>query len=627
MANLQPVGRDYGNEGTYGPGSTFQGRQVLDSARYRSLAWKQAYYACTQHDHKKHDFDGRLVQKMGGGAFGAPLMTFEKSAYFVPLRERRPSFPARIGRVIVNAFTGLVFGEGRFPEIMCRGDVETQDFARTLSRVAHLPSRMILAATRAGATGTVCLSWCYRNGRPKVTVHNARNIYVHKWAHRDEHIVKHASEIWTFQQDDPDPKRPGQLVTNTYWRRRDWTMNADIMFKPVLHEEGKDPNESWEPDLGRSVIHNDGVCHLEWAQNLPTDQIDGEADYEGLYEQMDEYDTIWSVVTRSAKLNLDPTLKLKMDPAMLGKKAVAKGSDNSLIVGVDGDAEYLELEGQSVKAGIDLLGSMRREILEQAQCIVPDPDTVAAQGVSSVAIRAMYEPMLNKASIKREQLHQPIERILDGLITSARAKSGKKVFVFVDGVEVEDVFEVKLPKRAEEEDEVDEDGNPTGEKKVNMVERTPGEGEEIELEPRPYFTLTPADLGAIATYLSTSLGGTTAFMAVETAAGEMAKAIGKDGKEEWRKIQHAGAQAQQKQQDMFDDHDADAGGKVEHEMQLPGGAKVKTSKAPKPPPPKPPLPGMGGPPKPGAPPGMPGAKEMGGDESAGAKPPAGKPPK
>ena len=46
-------------------------------------------------------------------------------------------------------------------------------------------------------------------------------------------------------------------------------------------------------------------------------------------------DTLVSVVMKGATLNLDPTLVLKMDPELVSRKGVLKGSEHALVVGDD----------------------------------------------------------------------------------------------------------------------------------------------------------------------------------------------------------------------------------------------------------------------------------------------------
>lgn len=650
MGKLSQVGGSSMGElgGTVGPDSSFRGRSILGSQRYFELDWKGSFYECGQHDKKMFDFDGRVIPAGGVVAMAAqPLISKEVAAWYVPLKARRPSSPYRLAKVIVSAFTNMVFGEDRFPQVRVDGDADSQDYLQAIVKVTSLPVRMIRARNLGGGTGTVGLSWCFVNGRPRVQVHNAKYLYVHSWEDRESLIPRHVTEVYQYPKDEWDPERK-RYARRLYWHRRDWTRSNDILFKPVLVEPGRDPAEKWEPDLDRSVVHGDGLTHFVWVQNLPSDDIDGLPDYEGLFESFDAIDLLLSVITRGATLNLDPTLVVKTDLAMANTFGLRKGSDNALVVDAQtgGDASYLELAGTSIEAGVKLFEAKRRAILEVAQCVIPDPDEVAAGGTSSVAQKVAYAPMLGKCDVLREQYGTAIQRLLEAMLAVAMSYEKNKRTVVVydeEGKPSEEEVKLDLPARVEKTPILDEEtGAPTGEHDVELKERVPGEGGDIDLEWGSYFMPTPADQQGIVTTLSTAVGG-AAFMSPQTASELAMTAFGRDPGEEWTRLQQHLAGEQQKADDMFEEHaasgsdsdDAEAAARkgvtIKHEQPLHGGGKiVKEQKPQKPKPPMPPpgqFGGKGGPPgQPGQGGGFPPGQPVG-EEPPGGKPGGGFPPK
>lgn len=583
-----------------------EGKSILFGDRFVEMAKRSSYYECTQHDHKTWDFDGRMINPRTM----QPLMGAER-AWFVPLKMRRPSTPVRLGKVIVDSFTNLVFGENRFPNIRVEGDDKTEDWIQTVSRVGKLPLKMIEARNMGGAAGTVGVSWCFFDGKPRYEVHRAQNLFVHRWKDRLQLIPEWVSEVYLFSKIKWDGRAYNKVW---YWFRRDWTPDGDYVFKTPMVEKDKEPE--WEIDWEKSIEHGDGDCHLEWIQNLPTDDQDGKPDYDGLYENFDQLDMLMSVIVKGATLNLDPTLKLKMDRDEIDRLGIKKGSDNALITGKDGDAEYLELGGQSITAGLDLVKEKRRYILETAQCIVPDPSEVAAQGVSSVTIKALYASMTSKADVLREQYGSAMERILKNQEKSARTQmavpvtvsetvernvidelTGDNVLDQLTGAPVmEQVVEdvpaivvLDLPPKLVKEPIIDvitggpaigDDGKPM--EKYTRVPRElgPEPGAEITMNWPPYFAPTPTDQTAIVTALSTATGGKP-FISQETATEQAARAFGQDPAEEWRRVQ-AEATAQQSQQAAMFDAGAAGGEVVDPNAKLPG------QDDPPPPPPPPP---------------------------------------
>jgi hypothetical protein len=583
---------------TMGPMGTFRGRAILDSERRRDLDRRQSYYDCTQHDYKRFDFDGRVIQNTGAGSsVTQPLISSERAAWYIPLRARRPSSPYRLPRVVVNAFTNLIFGEDRFPLIRIQGADDAQDYTQALARAASLPAKMIRARNLGGATGTGVLSWAYVNGKPRVEVHNAKNMYVHSWEDRELLIPKHCTECYLYPEDVWDSSKK-RYVRKLFWYRRDWTPNADILFNTVEFKNGEDPVDAWRPDFDRSVEHKDGLTHVVWIQNIPSEEIDGLPDYEGLYESFDSMDLVLSVITRGATLNLDPTLKLKVDPDLINRMGIKKGSDNALVVGPDGDAEYLELQGTSIEAGLKLFEAKRRAALEVAQCIIPDPNEVAGQGVSSVALKVIYAPMLGKCDMLREQYGSGMKRLLDDMLAVARLAPTKLITIYHENGQKEEVpAEVKLPPRIVMDQppaggsdsssagsaSTDSSSNDNGAAKApakpkpRIIQRTPGsadDGGELEMVWGPYFSPTPDDQQKTVTTLSLAVGQQP-FMSTQTAVEIAMASYGRTPDEEWGRVQKQQQDIESKQKEMFSDADGGAGGRVAATHELPGGAGMK----------------------------------------------------
>lgn len=589
VQNLTQVGTSSFGATNTTTGPEFRARSFLDGQRFRELDRRQSYFDCTQHDYKRFDFDGRVISSGGGIGATQPLLSSEKMAQYIPLRSRRPSSPYRLARVIVTSFTNMVFGEGRFPHFRVEGDDQSQDYVQTLVRAMALPVKMSRARNLGGAMGSVGLSWCFREGKPRVEVHNAKFIYVHEWEDREQCIPRHVTELYQFDREEWVSEKRRYLPVR-YWHRRDWTPNMDIVFKEAKVIPGQDPN--WEPDLGRCQEHNDGLIHFVWIQNAPSDTVDGLPDYEGLYESFDVIDLLLSVITKGATLNLDPTLVLKMPPHQVDRMGVRKGSDNALAVGTDGEASYLELGGESLKAGIDLFNAKRRSILEVAQCVIPDPDQVTASGTSSVAMKVLYAPMLGVCDLYREQYGAAMVRLLEPMVVVARKASQSTVMLRDDtGEEQEVKQQVILPQKVTKEPKTDDDGNPTGEDSIKREDREPGEGGDIEPQWGPYFMPTPTDQQATCATLAQATGNQP-FMSTQTATEIAMAAFGRDANDEASRVAAEKQQQQDQQSQMF----PGAGG---------GGFPPGAGKGP---------PGAGGKPPGGGPP-----------KPGGGKPPAGKP--
>jgi len=543
------------NNTTLGP--TFRARWICSNERYRELDRRQSYYDCTQHDWKQYDFDGRICRP--GPPTQQPLLVTEASGTYVPLKARRPSNPYRLARIIVSAFTNLVFGQGRFPQVRIAGDADTQDFLQCLCKVSSLSVRMVQARNIGGAVGSVGLSWCFYNGAPRVSVHYPKHLHVHDWEDRELLVPKHVSEVYYYPDDVFDVAK-NKYVRKWFWYRRDWTTEADITFQRIEFKGDKDP--VWTIDETSTVRHGDGFCHFVWIQNEPSEDIDGSSDYQGLYENFDSIDTIYSVLTRGTTLNLDPTLVLKMDLDYFQRMGVKKGSDNALCVGESGDASYLELSGQSSQTGIDLFMSMRQSTLEVAQCVITDPDKVTASGVSSVALKVIYASMLSRCDMFRDQYGEGLRRLLDQMVRAARTRIGMTT---PEGAQLQ----LTLPKRAEERQLIGSDGEPTEETEIVMIDRKLGSGGYIDLVWGVYFEPTADDQTKTVTTLSLATGG-KAFLSKRSATEMAAAAFALNAEEEVRRVDMQSKIDKVAMQAAMED--ADIGGKVGAPNELPPGA-------------------------------------------------------
>ncbi len=514
----------------------FLATKVVSSDRYRDLERKGMYFACSQHDHKRYNFDGVSISQ-GPYTVTQPLIGNLAAPFYIPLTQRRPSAPLRLGKQIVNSFTKLVFGEDRFPDIVCKQDEVTQDFLKALSEEAKLQVIMIQARDKAGSQGAVGISWYFHNGKPVVEVHDVKTLHVHAWADKSNWRPAHVTKCYKHRRPVWDADRK-QIVDKEFWYRRDWTQKADILYVEV--EAKSDSEPAWQIDEARSSVHGDGFCHLIWMQNVPDKECaDGRPDYDGLYEKLDELDVLNSVVCRGTKSNCDPTLVLKMEQEAIGGAMVRKGTDHALAVGEDGAADYLEISGSGLKIAMELIAELKQQALDEAECVIPDPDKVAAGSVSSVTLQLVYAPMMSRTSLMRTTSASALQELLGQMLKVCRKRWTETETTEDEqgnAVEREVSNYLDLPPRVVEEPVVGEDGKETGEVSIEIEEREPGEGERFELSWGPYFKPNANDLQLTATTMSTATGG-KAVVSQKAAVEVMAGILGKDPAQMLREIE------------------------------------------------------------------------------------------
>jgi hypothetical protein len=220
-----------------------------------------------------------------------------------------------------------------------------------------------------------------------------------------------------------------------------------------------------------------------------------------------------------------------MDPELVEMAFVRKGSDNALVTGETGDASYMELAGSSITAGISLMQMLRVQTLESTECVIPDPDKVAAAGTSSVALKMVYAPMLSKCDLLRDQYGKALRELLRQMLVVAQRiyKPRLETRNGEDGTdeEVEVTGFIHLQPKVIVEPVFDEDGEETDEESVTMEPHTPGTSSYIELSWGPYFRPTADDQQKTVSTLTQGTGG-KAVLSQKTAVELLAGLISRD---------------------------------------------------------------------------------------------------
>jgi hypothetical protein len=386
----------------------------------------------------------------------------------------------------------MVFGEEHFPAILIDDDPEAVDFARELVRESKLRIRMIEARNRGGACGSVAMSFAFISGKPRVQVHRAKHVNVIEWADREELRPRIVIKSYRYKR---QVIELGKLVEKNYYYARRWDETTETVWDPIPEEIAK--TESWDK-LVRSITveHNFGFVPLYIAQNRPdSESEDGECDYDGFEDDIDEVNRLVSATSKGTVANVDPTLVVKMDPA-LNNGSIRKGSENAIYS--PNGAEYLELRGDSIKTAIGLAKDIMQWIRDVSGVVIANPEEISSASKSAAALKMLYQPMLAEADIYREQYGQLLVEMVRGMLRASRrvATAPGQIEITSDGQVVQQRPTVLLNDRVESK----EDGS------IQLVRRTPGSSERVSLEWPPYFPATPADRDLAVTTLNKAKG-------------------------------------------------------------------------------------------------------------------------
>jgi len=388
------------------------------SPRQQSLNRRWSYYCCSQYDTRQVDWDGtpcvdEFAREAIASAGYIPPGFYDAGGQTskLPLKFRRPSAPYHLARAIVHRFTGLLFSERQHPQVRMEGDPTTEDFARALAEVSRLWPAMILARNYGGATGTAVLTFQFSNGLPLVEVHDPRWVTPY-WRDRQALDLEGLEIRYQYPIETRDPES-GLWVTIMVWYRRVIDTSSDVVYEPEMVGQGDEP--AWRER--ERVDHGLGFFPGTWIQNLPVvDDVDGEPDAHGVFDTIEEIDQLQSQAIRGTKSNCDPTATITTDREVADLR---KGSDNALVLEKGGGASYMEISGSGPKSAMDLVGQLRSQVLEVAQCVLDHPDT---SNRTATEIERVYSSMLSKADVLREQYgERGVKRLIDRMVRAARA--------------------------------------------------------------------------------------------------------------------------------------------------------------------------------------------------------------
>jgi hypothetical protein len=371
--------------------------------RQQELNHLWAIYRCQQYESRKLDWNGRehldrmsseVVAHAGYLPPGFVNGAQQSNAGF-PLKFRRPTAPYSLPKTIVDRFSGLLFSEQQHPEVKVEGDPNTEDWLRAVVQVSRLWQQLFLARTYGGAMGSVAIGFQFVNGKPVVEVHDPRWLFPEFVEHGSMELVA-LEKRYRYPKEILDPQTL-KWATKEFWYRRVIDKEKDTLFEPAAVEQGEEPE--WV--VAREAVHNFGFCPVVWVQNAPVqDSEDGDPDLPpAAFQTAEAIDALIAQAHRGIIANCDPTLVITSKAEL---NEVRVGSDNALRV-PDGSASYLELQASGPKAAMEQAEQFRKNVLEMTACVLEHPDTA---GKTATEVERMYQAMLSKADVYREQYGQ-----------------------------------------------------------------------------------------------------------------------------------------------------------------------------------------------------------------------------
>lgn len=297
---------------------------------------------------------------------------------YIPLRQRRPSVRYNLSKIIVDDSVSLLFSEGHFPEVECE-DETTKEALALLIKDAKLNVVMIDAATK-GSVGSVAVLLRILSNRVFLDV-MCTEFLTPCWKAEEPDVLEMVCEQYKVKgyslielgyKIRPDEKNVD------FWWKREWTDQAEVYYLPVKVTALKEGTGKWVEDKDRTVNHGFGFVPVVWVKNLPGGKdTEGACTFKEAIDTQIEIEYLLSQGGRGLKYSSDPTLMLK-EPAMGEAGRMVKGAGNAIVVGQEGDAKLLEINGTAAEAVIAYFKALREAAIEACHGNRTSADKISA---------------------------------------------------------------------------------------------------------------------------------------------------------------------------------------------------------------------------------------------------------
>ncbi|PCJ22415.1 MAG: hypothetical protein COA94_09110, partial [Rickettsiales bacterium] len=513
---------------------------IRSTARARRLMQCRAFYVGSHHDHLSRRWDGS-ARDPGVGYLHERL----KPQGFVPVQsipygQRKPDTGMPLARQIINRFSEMLLGQGRAPGLSIPADVDTERYLEAVFSEAMCWDVLMEARDVTGSCGSAAIVPSVVNGVPTAEVLMPFDIHVYRWKNGASWEPLEVVEQRLVDRVVPDPET-GKLDVQQYWRTRMWTETHTVTFDDVPQNWPPEDPIPYRPE--NRVEHHAGRCPVVWYQNTRSSKSpDGAADCDGVWHLIDQTDRIMSQVYKAARANVDPMLHIK-EEERLKKKIGAVTKGGLVMTSAAGDAKYVEMEGTSISVGLEVVRTLRQEVLQTAECIIVDPASAGAYKTGE-ALQLLWRAMEAKTNRLRVMLTQTIRELSRIWLSLGRAVGVANLEDAKPGNGILLPPVVELVEQTTEEIVAGERPTP------NLTTQSVGTGAHITFKWPPYWNPTAKQVNEMA--LAMGAAKNASLLSSSTRVTEMAKLLGIDPGDEFVKVKREQLEAQQKAEDDFE---------------------------------------------------------------------------
>lgn len=357
----------------------------------------------------------------------------------VPLRAQRPSVQYDLPRPIVDRPTALLFGEGRFPELLFEPRIRPAKTSAQDAQDAHeaqvagvnawlsaiadegdLPQVALTWARQGARLSSACMTWGVVDGVFEFEAHATRHC-TPTFHPRRRGVLTRLEKRYKHKVATEELRQGTRVVVEKdFWHREVWDETSHVVY---ADEPVSDREPSWrEADR---VEHGFGFVPAVWVKNLDDGEgrVDGLSLLDGIGDVIEDMDRTLSQKSRAVRYNQEPErVYYGLKEEDRGRvETTGGGASRALPPKKDGgDAALLELKGDGQRVAEEHVTAQRGRVLEVTRVTMPDPERLLAASKSGAALRILFAPTLELVGELRQSYGRGLRQLFEQVLRAAR---------------------------------------------------------------------------------------------------------------------------------------------------------------------------------------------------------------
>lgn len=327
----------------------------------------------------------------------------------VPLFKRKPKIIYPFLKVYAERMASKLVGHSTFPKMKIEQDPEAEYFSNIVLDGGFIKPRVLDAIKKFVPYNSVFVRYKIADGVLKLENYCSNYCYPQFAPNGQLESV----EI-KYVYDSGEVKADGSKIER--WFKMLLSTETDILFdNPEYSESSADPVFM---EVSR-VDHGLGFVQGEWFSNgenlYSPDGSDPIAC--DIFGFIDAINYNLSQTVSATNYGLDPQLVISgMDEDEV--ESLIKSSAKAWLMGREGKADYLEINGSGVKTATETSTDLFKRVCDIARIVMLDPEKIAGSAQSGKAMEVLHGPMVELVNEMRPWIEKGLKSLMTKIIST-----------------------------------------------------------------------------------------------------------------------------------------------------------------------------------------------------------------